>query len=63
MLSGAVTIPPGASSATIAVIPIADGAWNESNEVVLATLAPGPYVIHAVSNSAAVTLYDAIDFH
>jgi hypothetical protein len=56
-LPGALTIPAGAGSATIAVVPIDDGAF-EPAEGVLLQLSPGPGYLVGAPGSALVTIAD-----
>jgi len=65
-LSGSVTIPAGAGSATITVTPIADS-LAEGDETVVVTLSANPNYGLGAANSATVTIADApltiIDFN
>ena len=56
-LTGSVVIPDGATSAEFTVTPLDDTVWQEGSETVVATLAPGSYLIGA-SSSATVTIQD-----
>ena len=54
-LGGSVTIPEGAASATIAVLPLADSRRDEPDETVTLTLLPGPYLLGSPA-AATVTI-------
>ena len=57
-IPGSVTIPAGASSATVTIAPV-DDATAEGNETVVLTLAAGsPYAVSKTAASAAVTIAD-----
>lgn len=56
-IPGSVTIPAGASSATVSISALANSASTSINKDVTVTLAPGPDYVATTNNSAAVTIF------